>query len=234
MAIIFVLLIGWLATEIIFFFTHRKPLSDRELRKLMYKRRKKYIRENYAFQATNSYPDKQFKSSMRPSGKLYSAEILLSNFPSYTANLLKGKKHEWVVLACVKDKTVKCFYANKGDDNKSVAFNVDESEMIRLCKVNGYQTILRFHNHPNSDPHHYTHFLASEQDKRSAKYLSGIFLDAGINWIDFVCERGRFLEYSRAFADTFYPEESSLEFVSLQNSQPKMYYKLQRELGIFR
>lgn len=234
MATIIVLFTVWFATEIIFFCTHRKPLNDQELKKLMNKRRKKYIRKNYAFQATNSYPDKQFKSSMRPSGKLYSADICLSNFPSYMANLLKGKKHEWVVLACVKDKTVKCFYANKGDDNKSVSFNIDRSELIRLCKANGYQTVLRFHNHPNSDPQHYTCLLASEQDKRSAKYLSDIFLDAGINWIDFVCERGRFLEYSRAFADTFYPEESSLEFIVSQNSQPKMYYKLQRELGFFR
>ncbi|NLL16389.1 MAG: hypothetical protein GX264_04255, partial [Clostridiales bacterium] len=180
-------------------------LSEDEILKLAKKRRKKFIRTNYSFKPENCHPDKHFKSSMKPSGKLYSADIELKKFPSYASNLLKGKKHEWVLLALVQEDRVKSFYANKGLDNSSVSFNCDIEDIIRICKENNYQTIMRFHNHPNSDPQHYTALLASRQDKRSARYCSEKVLDYGINWLDFVCERGRFIEFYRAFSESFSP-----------------------------
>lgn len=224
----------WLFTELVFWISHRRPLSETEVKKLMEKRRNKYIKIHFTLRETNSYPDKDFKSKLRPSGKFYTSDIDCEMFPSYVANLLKGKKHEWVVLGCLKNNKVKCFYANKGDDNQSVSFNVDISELVTFCTVNGYQTIMRFHNHPNSDPQHYTCFLASEQDKRSAEYLSNITLSAGINWLDYVCERGHVLEFARKFSEEYYPAESSFEYISKENSMKDNYYKLQRELGIFR
>lgn len=129
---------------------------------------------------------------------MYMADIELKNFPSYTANLLKGKKHEWVLLALVQDNKVKCFYVNKGI-RTSVSINCNIEDLIKICKANNYHTIMCFHNHPNSNPKQYTYLLASKQDKSSAKKLSDLALAHGINWLDFVCERGRFLEYYRAF-----------------------------------
>lgn len=224
----------WLLTELIFWISHRRPLTETEIKKLMKKRRDKYIKVHFTLRETNSYPDKDFKSKLRPSGRLYASDIDCESFPSYVSNLLKGKKHEWVVLACLKDNKVKCFYANKGNDNQSVSFNVDIYELVNFCVTNGYQTVMRFHNHPNSDPQHYTHFLANEQDRRSAEYLSNITLSAGINWLDYVFERGHVLVFARKFSEEYYPAECSFKYISEENSMKKDYYKLQRELGIFR
>lgn len=225
----------WLLIELAFFLTHRRPLNDKELEKLALKRRRKFIKQNYSFRPVNSFPDKMFKSSMNAQGKLYPADIALSSFPSYTANLLKGKKHEWVILAMVKDKRVKLFWANKGINNSHVSFNCDLSDVINLCYKNGYQTIMRFHNHPNNSPNTQTCFLASKQDKISANNISSIVIAHGLNWLDFVCERGRFLEYFHAFSNRFYPENSNIEQIRKENGASKAAnYKLQRELGIFR
>ncbi len=171
---------------------------------------------------------------MKPSGKTYPANISLINFPSYTAHLLKGKKHEWVILACAQGDVVRYFWANKGNDGNQVAFNVDLQEMCSFCKSEGCETIMRFHNHPNSDPQHYTCLLASQQDRISAKSCSERCNKVGINWIDFVCERGNFVEFYRSFSNQYFPSEASYERICRENNESQNYYKLQRELGIFR
>ena len=139
------------------------------------------------------------------------------------------------MLAFVKNTEVKCFYANKGFDNTSVSFNCDIYEVIEMCKKQGYQTIMRFHNHPNSNPTQYTHFLASEQDIKSAHYLSSIVLENGLNWLDFVCERGNFLEFHKTFSANFFPENSQRDRIEDENGISKFgNYKLHRELRCFR
>ncbi len=230
-----VIILIWILVELFFFATHKRPLDDIEMQKLALKRRHKYIRYNYSFRPANSFPDKTFKSSMKPQGKLYPANIDLCSFPSYAANLLKSKKHEWVILAMVQDKRVTFFWANKGANNSSVSFNCELSDLIDFCHENGCQTIMRFHNHPNSNPNNQTCFLASEQDKISARSLSLIAIENGLNWLDFVCERGRFLQYFQAFSNVFFPETSNIEQIKNENGISEMSdYKLHRELGIFR
>ncbi len=228
------LLFIWLIIEIIFYFTHKRPLTENEIKLLMSKRRKKYIKENYSFQLVNSQPDMAFKSTMKPMGQIYKADIKLSDFPSYAANLLKYKKHEWVVIAFVKNNKVVAIYANKGENNGSVSLNLDSETVFKFSAFQDYQTVMRFHNHPNSYPSVYNCLLASEQDKISAKHMSSLASQYNINWLDFVCERGRFLEYYKSFSDNFYPENSSYNQIVLENQNEKNYYKLQREIGIFR
>jgi len=225
----------WGLIEIVFWLTHRRDLTDSEMKKLSQKRRGKYIKENYNFRLVNSFPDKKFKSSMDSKGKMYRANISLKDFPSYAANLLKWKKHEWVLLALVQDKQVKFFFANKGLDNSSVSYNCNIYNLLKICKDNGCQTIMRFHNHPNSDPQHYTCLLPSNQDKISAKSISEIAIVEGINWLDFVCERGSFSSFYREFSKTFFPQTSKIRYIKEENGKSKtLNYKLQHELGIFR
>lgn len=237
MAIIFLLciiILVWLLIELFFWLSHRKPLTELEITKLMKKRRNKYIKKHFTLRETNTFPNKDFKSSMKPTGKMYYSNIDSLSFPSYVANLLKWKKHVWVVVGCLKDNVVKCFYLNKGNDNMSVSLNIDIYELIEFCKINGYQTIMRFHNHPNNNPNRYYHIVPCKQDEKSANHFSNITLSAGINWLDYVCERGHVLEYFAAFSDSFYPAESSYDYIYNQNCNSENYYKLQRELGIFR
>ena len=237
MAIIYIIIIGlliWGLTELVFYLTHRRPLSYTEIKKLMEKRKKKFIKKNYSFIETNLGPTKSFKSSLKPSGQFYNSRIPLSDFPSYVANLLKGKKHEWLVVAFVKEYIVEGFYANKGYNNQSVGFNIGFDDIMNICKKNGYQTIMCFHNHPNSNPQYYSTLIASNQDKISAQELTRIALQNNINVLEFVCERGHFLEYWRCFSDNYFPISASFNCISAENSVKENYYHLQRELGIFR
>lgn len=232
MIILFGLLI-WLIIEFVFFVLHRNPLSDDEILKLSQKRTHKYIKKNYTFNNVPVAVNKEFKSSLKPNGCWYNANESLASFPSYIAALLKGKKHEWVVLAIEKDGIVYGFYANKGYDNSSVSFNCDLDYIMRKCEEYGCSTIMRFHNHPNENPSRQTCLLASEQDKSSALWCSGQ-VNHSYNWLDFVCERGNFIKFFEQYSPVFIPKVARSEYIQTENNISKFKnYKLHRELGLF-
>jgi len=233
MKYILIVIILWVLYSFIFYLTHRRPLSKNEIERLSSKRKKRYILTHYTFREKTTIIDKKFKSSMKVSGKLYKTEHQLSGFPAYIAHLLKGKKHEWVILAIEGDSIIKYMWMNKGHNNMCVGFNCELEMIIDLCKENQCYTIMRFHNHPNSNPNRQTCFLASEQDKISSKYLSEISNQYGLNWLDFVCERGNYLKYFSSFSDEFIPKEARIEVIENQNNQsPSANYRLHRELGV--
>lgn len=232
MIILFGLLI-WLIVEVVFFILHRNPLNEEEILKLSQRRTHKYIKKNYTFNNVPVAVNKEFKSSLKPNGCWYNANESLASFPSYIAALLKGKKHEWVVLAIEKDGLVYGFYANKGHDNSSVSFNCDLEYIMEKCKEYGCSTIMRFHNHPNENPSRQTCLLASEQDKSSALWCSG---QVGhlYNWLDFVCERGSFIKFFEQYSPAFIPKIASHEHIRTENNTSRFKnYKLHRELGLF-
>ena len=68
MWIIFIL-IAWFIAEILFWITHRKPLTDEEIRKLSKKRARIYARKKYQFPQVAISVNKEFKSALKPSGK---------------------------------------------------------------------------------------------------------------------------------------------------------------------
>lgn len=159
MFIIVFIITFWLFIEGLFYLTHRKPLDDSEINSLSQKRRKRYILQNYTFNIKSTPIDRDFKSKMNPKGKLYSVDLQLNSLPAYIASLLKGKKHEWVVLAIEGDGVAKYLWANKGFDSSSVSFNCNIEYIIALCKEHDCSTIIRFHNHPNSSPNTQTCFF---------------------------------------------------------------------------
>jgi len=233
MEIVLLALAIWAVLEVAFFLLHQRPLSDSEIKRLSAKRKKKYIRKHYSFSITDTQIDSAFKSSMNPRGKLYKTNLPLDSFPAYVALLLKGKQHEWVLIALEGNSTVKYFWANKGDDKNSVAFNCNLDELISLCEESGSHTLMRFHNHPNSNPNYQTCFLASKQDKRSAADISDIVNEQGLNWIDFVCERGRYLKFYESFSERFVPSVAAVETIKILNGKSNIEnYKLHRELGL--
>ena len=174
MKYILIVIIIWILYSYLFYLTHRRPLSVQEIDRLSCKRKNKYISSQYTFREKTAIIDEDFKSSMKDSGKLYKTEHRLSAFPAYAANLLKDKKHEWIIIAIEGDSIIKCMWMNKGKDRMSADLTCDLDMIINLCKENECHTIMRFHNHPNRNPKRQTCFFASEQDKISAKYLSNI------------------------------------------------------------
>lgn len=231
--IVLLFLSVWFFIECVFFVKHQEPLDENELLQLSKKRTREYIHKHYQFKKVVVTVNKRFKASLNPNGKWYETEIELSLFPSYVAALLKGKKHEWVVLAIEKDGVVLGFYANKGRDKRSVSFNCSLSEIMEKCKRQGCSTIMRFHNHPNGNPNYETHLLASKQDKLSAKSCAERVIHS-YNWLDFVCERGDFIKFFEQYSPAFFPESARIEQIRAENNISKWgNYILHRELGIF-
>lgn len=230
-----IVLIGYVVIEIVFYFTHLSPLSEIEIQQLSKKRRFIYIKSKYRFKKVESMPNKNFKSSLKPGGRFYNVDLFLYEFPSFASNLLKGKKHEWVVFSYVKNDKVICFYSNKGDDNLSVSPTISPERIIDFGIENKCESIIRFHNHPNGLSSKYSYLGASEQDLVSAKYFSAIANNDGMNWLDFVCERGNFLLFYESYSREFTPENAKFEHIRMQNCLSEFSnYKLHRELGILR
>lgn len=229
----FIALITWVLFEIIYFLTHIRALNEKEIHNLSIKRTKKYINKIYNFQLTNVSVNMLFKSSMNPAGAWYDTHENLYSFPSLVAALLKGKKHEWVVLAIEQNGIVYGFYANKGINNSEVSFNCSLDFIMNKCKLYRCETIIRFHNHPNSNPRYQNCLVASDQDIKSAKLCSS-FVNENYNWIDFVCERGRFLKFFECYSKNFTPKCAKIENIINENDISIFKnYKLHRELGIF-
>ena len=195
----------WIAIEIWFYKTHKRPLNEDEIDLLSKKRTKKYVRKNYVFKNIKISVDKIFKSSMKASGKMYPINETVIKFPSLVSVLLKGKKHEWVVLGIEREGIVKYIWLNKGHDNQSVSLSCNLDEIIDFCKKNKFYSILRFHNHPNSNPQKQNCLLASKQDKISAKYMAEQITQSGVNYFDFVCERGNWILFFRKISLFFCP-----------------------------
>ena len=230
---IFIALAVWIVYELIFFLLHIRPLSEKEIKKLSTKRKRKYIRKNYNFSIKHATVNPSFKSAMNPKGALYRVNMPLNSFPAYVSLLLKGKKHEWIVFALEGNSTVKSFWANKGQDKNSVSFNKNIEKLISLCKKSDCYTIMCFHNHPNSNPNKYNCLLPSEQDIKTAKELAEIMNKRGVNLIEFVCERGQYLKYYESYSETFVPLVAAIETIKASNGKSKMKnYKLHRELGL--
>lgn len=231
--IVFLSISLYLVFELFYFLFHTDPLNREEIEKLSKKRKKKYIKDNYNFICYDLKVNKSFKSAMKPNGGWYDVEEELRIFPSLISALLKWKKHEWVVIAIEKEGVVYGFYANKGSDNSSVSFNCSLQYLMNKCQQHNCYTIMRFHNHPNDNPQYKTGLLASKQDLISAKACSDI-VGTKYNWLDFVCERGRFIKYYEVYSQNFLPACAKIESIMAQNNISKLRnYKLHRELGFF-
>lgn len=222
----------WIIFEVVYYIMHRNSLSHERIEKLSKKRRKKYIHKVFQFEANsiNYSPTNEFKSSIKPNGKMYVCDIPVKDFPFFAAQLLKGKKHEWVIIAFEKNLTIKQFWVNKGPNNEHVSYKIDITDIVNICKVNNYTSVIRLHNHPNSDPKHYDCLVASDQDYYSAKCNSNILIDKGINWLDFVCERGNWLLFYKAISIDYFPMDSDYEVIANQNGNSVFgNYLLNRE-----
>lgn len=202
---------------LLFILTHLRPLNDKEINDLATKRRKKDIRQYFNFSRQELSPDLTFKREMNPKGEFYNVSEELYLFPSVVASLLKYKKHEWVIIGFEKDRKIDLLWLNKGKDNLSVRSLLDADDICKIAIDRQYKSVLKFHNHPNSNPNYYDCSEPSEQDLYNADYLAKKLNKAGINLITFVCERGMHYEYGFYPADTFLPLNDYLKEISTVN-----------------
>src|SRR5579862_7462384 len=105
---------------LVFVLAHLRQLTHEEIRFLSNKRRNQQIRQYFSFDRRKLFVNQEFKKKMNPNGKFYPRDDKLYEFPSIAAGLLKGKKHEWIIIAFEKYKAVNAICINKGNDNSEV------------------------------------------------------------------------------------------------------------------
>lgn len=229
--IVIALIIGYALYELIFWLTHREALSNYEIELLARKRRILFLRQYFTFTSGETTVDRTFKSRMQPKGKLYKFNENLNNLPAVVAALLKGKKHEWVIIAFEKDQKIDYLWANKGMNSTSVSLSWDFNSISEFAIEHGIKTVMRFHNHPNPNPQHWDCTKPSQADINSALCFSKVLDESGLNFIDIICERGRHYQYFYKYTDLFYPEENFQNVIKAENGIDKnRNYKLHKEL----
>lgn len=190
---------------LVFVFMHLRPLTEKEVKQVGANRREKKIRKYFSFDTREYNVDKEFKKQMNPNGKFYNLNEDLITFPSTAAALLKRKKHEWIIIALEKHNKVYSIWLNKGFDRSRVSPYLSVEQITDIANQEKCESILIFHNHPNSNPNHYDCTRPSDQDIKSANEFAQVFNRNGMNLVEFVCERGRFYEYLLCPSDIFSP-----------------------------
>jgi hypothetical protein len=195
----------FIAVILFIVFTHLRPLKETEIAQLARKRRNIQIKYYFIFDERQWSANPIFKKNMNPNGKFYFIQESLFSFPSIAAALLKSKKHEWIIFAFEKNKIVEKVWVNKGVSNELAFSYLSAEDIAYYSNLDGYNSVLQFHNHPNSNPNYYTCKNPSEIDINSAYSYSAVLNQKGINLIEFVCERGFHYEYFRSISDKYLP-----------------------------
>jgi hypothetical protein len=223
------LLLFLLATFSILLIIFSKPLTEDQISKLALKRRNRRIIQ-YFSGMRGYYPSKQFKSGLKPNGKLYQIDLDMPYVPSFVANLLKYKKHEWSVIAFIGNRKAKYIWVNKGPDRSQVPL-LSVDLIIKTAKNNDCDVIMAFHNHPAHDPQHYSYHRPSEMDFQAAERFSQMLNAIKISYVDHVCERGMPYRYCLKPSETLHPLRTIQEETKTENMQGRMtHIKLHFEL----
>lgn len=200
-----------------------KPLRENEVAHLANKRRMRQILKYFSFPHLLSYADSKFKSTLKPDGALYPADIEVRLLPSYVGSLLKYKKHEWIVIAFVRERKCIRLWANKGVDRNGVAVALPVEHFGKIAKANGCEILMVFHNHPASRPDLFRYDLPSSQDVQSADSYATVLNAQGISSAEYVCERGHAYRYALHPAQNLFPEEDFRARILLQNGWGIIY-----------
>lgn len=169
--------------------------------------------------------DREFKARMATKGSWYSVQIDAPRFPAIAAALVKGKKHEWIVVGLGNADTIQLFWTNKGPDGTQVSPSIPIAYMIEQALQNSLNTAIRLHNHPSGA------CSPSEQDIISANSVGLSFNNAGIRFYDVVAVAGDFRLYGLFAPEQDTPLSSFLSEIRNTNNVTRWQnYKLRREL----
>jgi hypothetical protein len=206
----------------LFIATHVGPLSQAEVIQLGQKRRSKWLNQHFIFHNTELVADREIKKSMPANGGYWHLNEPLHRFPSVAAALLKGKKHEWIIIAFEKQGAVVLAWMNKGPHREGVSPFISVEGVASTARNCQAASILVLHNHPNINPSQYNCTRPSNADVSSAHEWSTYLNGTGLNSIEFVCERGMHYEYWRSYSDSFMPVSTFAQRISEANGNSKL------------
>ena len=202
--------------------THLRPLTFEEVRILGTKRRGKKLKEYFYFKNNECSVDMNFKKRMKPTGKFYQTDEPLFKFPSIAAGLLKYKKHEWTIVAFEKDTRIFLIWLNKGPDRSTVSTFISPDRIAEIANEKDATSVLTFHNHPNPDPNYISCTKPSQQDIQTAAFRESVYNKNNLNFLSFVCERGRHFRYYFSPSDAFLPLPTFIEALNAVNGSSRL------------
>ena len=206
----------------VFILTHLRPLCVGEIERLATKRRLRQAAAYFHFSLAQRTVNPQFKSRMKPTGRFYTVAEPLCDWPSLAAALTKYKKHEWILIAFERDREVHQLWLNKGPNNTTVSSLAPIAAIIVQAKELQCISVLISHHHPNSNPACYDCTRPSDTDRQTSALWGPQFASAGLNLIEFVCERGRHYEYHRTYAESFMPRSVFVKGIEDANGQSRL------------
>lgn len=223
--IVIVVFISWLHES--------RPLAPQEEKDLAFRRRMTTIYNNYGFAEYPLAVNYDFKKRLKANGKLYHLDEPLQNFPAIAAGLLKGKKHEWIIIAFSDGNRILASWFNKGRDGTQVTPLISVEALLGLAQKMNASTILEFHNHPNSNPSLYSTSSPSERDRLSAEFYGKLFIEKGLTYLAFITERGIHSLYACWVPVSFMPLDLLLNDIKTTNNTSRsVNLSLRQELRV--
>jgi hypothetical protein len=206
----------------LFVILHLRPLREHEVMVLAGHRRTKAVNSYFTFDEREYSVNADFKSSMPVDGGFKNISEKFCEFPAIAAGLLKYKKHEWIIIAFERNKSVDLMWMIKGPDSSRVHCGISPHIIRSLAVKGACRSVLVFHNHPNPAPSTYSLRDASDQDRETADELACQLRDLGVNLLAFVCERGSHYEYWRSVCDSFFPIGTFAEEIVQVNGRSRL------------
>lgn len=182
------------------FIANSGVLSESEIESLARKEHRERMLHFFDFDTHPLVADAVFKKQMKGNGEFIHVNMLFHTTPATIAALLKGKKHEWIVIGFLAGQMVKILWWNKGPDGTRVWAMIPDGVVLKVAAEHGCDGIAVFHNHPNSGPARYVLCDASPQDLRSAYHYKALLLEWRMTLLEFICERGDPYLYFASFA----------------------------------
>ena len=217
--------------KLIYFLTHRKPLTIEQVRMLARYKAINYFKKKYVFKKGYSIEDHAFVTKLDRADNWYDINEPISAFPRKVASYLVGKPHNFTVLAIERDGVVRKMRIDRGSDNSGISFRCDIYDVIRTCKsISGY-SVLRFHNHSAAEYGKQQGLKAGQNDIISAGSCAEMVGSIGKNWFDFICSGGDFTNFYSRISEAFEVKgETVSDIIDRCGVSPMMDYKLQKEL----
>jgi hypothetical protein len=222
--------VAYACFEGIYYVTHQRPLTDKEILKLAQKRRNAHINSHFKITHQKMSVNPKFRACFTNNGRWDTFVLPFDEIMPCITETFRYKRHEWSIYALANENGSKLLWANKGNDNSSTYYKGSIPLLITLARNTGCNTVIHMHNHPHTQGRYWNLLRPSDQDITSYNYYREIFNDNGLNYIVGVCTQGEFMIYGQMFSDAYMPISEIVKNISDENKKGVKYsYKLHLE-----
>jgi len=227
--IIEIILISVLISRI---YVSPKPLNKEEIALLSKARKKQAEKSRLNFSTEHFEINPDYRQFLSSGGRWDEISVPYNKALAMAAELIRYKRHEWLILILASNTKCRFIWANKGNNNMSCYLSGTFDDIIEKAIQNGCGTIIDFHNHPCTVDFQGA-LSPSDTDMNTAAKWAEKARAAGLNYICAVGVRGQFSVYYSSFDESIYPKSCTVEYIESQNGLSKSGNRaLRRELRI--